>query len=104
MHEALVEESPLAQKVTVVRGLQDSCVLQFARTFKMLKDAAYVLIHCNQACVVILDGFFETAYGVARGRGADFIFGLHKGLRFSGIALQVVIESSWLWNSEAVIE
>jgi len=104
VHEALVEETPFAEEVTVVGAVDDGGVVHLVGGFEVGEDAAHVFVDGDYAGVVVLAELFEGADGVLGVDGADLVVGVNEGFGFAGVALEVVVEGGRLGDGDAVVE
>jgi len=104
VHEALIEETPLAEEVAVVGAVDDGGVVHLMSGFEVREDAAHVFIDGDEAGVVVLAELFERANGVLRVEGANLVVGVDEGFGFAGVAFEVVVECGWLGDGDAVVE
>ncbi len=59
MHEALVEEAPLAGEVSVVGSVKDSGIVENPFLLEVIEDAADVFVDGDETGVIILGHAFE---------------------------------------------
>jgi len=104
VHEALVEETPLAEEIAVVGAVDDGGVVHLVGGFEVCEDAADVFVDGDEAGVVVLAELFERADGVLCVECADLVVGVDEGLGFAGVALEVVVEGGRLGDGDAVVE
>jgi len=86
VHEALVEETPLAEEIAVVGAVDDGGVVHLMSGFEVGEDATHVFVDGDEAGVVVLAELFEGADGVLGVKGADLVVGVDEGFGFAGVA------------------